>query len=252
MGHDSGRLHSAAVHLAASDYAIACTAIVVGALVQGSIGFGINLLAAPIIAIVHPQALPAALVILALPLSATTALREHHAIDRPAVRWMMLGAVPGTAVGLVVVRTVSVDVLAVVVGIVAIVGVGISIVSRPIAVRASSALVAGFAAAAMGTAASVGGPPVALLYQHHDGPTVRSTLGSYFALAGVLTVAGLIAVGKVHGEQLVFAAALLPPMLIGLWLSRHFHALVDRGWMRPAVLALSGAAGLAAVVHGVT
>jgi uncharacterized membrane protein YfcA len=238
------------VHLSWADYLIAAVAVLVGATVQGSIGFGLNLLSAPVIAIVHPEALPGAIVVLAMPLSATTALRERHAIDRDAVRWLVTGAVPGTAIGLIIVSVVSTEALAVVVGCIAVIGVAISLISRPIPVTRSSGGITGLASSIMGTAAGVGGPPVGVLFQHHDGPVVRSTLGAFFALTGVLTVIGLTAVGKIHGPQLEFALVLLPPMLFGLAVSRCFHAWVDRGWMRPTLLFLSGTAGVAAIMHG--
>jgi uncharacterized protein len=238
------------VHLSGLEYAIALGAILVGALVQGSIGFGLNLLTAPVIAILNPHALPATLVILALPLSATTALRERHAVDTRPLRWMLYGALPGTLAGLVIVRLVSGDELAVVVGAIALVGVALSVVTPPIRIDAHSAVAAGLVSQTFGTAASVGGPPVALLYQHHGGPVIRSTLGSFFALTGVLSLAGLAAVGKVAGWQVLLAVALVPAMLTGFWLSRHLHGHVDRGWMRPAILVLSALAGAAAIVNG--
>jgi uncharacterized protein len=240
------------VHLSGLEYAIALGAVFVAALVQGSIGFGLNLLSAPVIAILNPHALPATLVLLALPLSATTSWRERHAIDSRPLRWMLLGALPGTVVGLVIVRLVSGDALAVVVGAIALVGVVLSIVTPPIRIDARSASVAGLVSQSFGTAASVGGPPVALLYQHHGGPVIRSTLGAYFALTGVLSIAGLAAIGKVAGWQIVLALALVPAMAAGFWLSRHLHGHVDRGWMRPAILVLSALAGTAAIVNGLS
>ncbi|MFN8035764.1 MAG: sulfite exporter TauE/SafE family protein [Acidimicrobiia bacterium] len=238
--------------LSLGEYAIAAAAVLVGATVQGSIGFGVNLLSAPVIAIVHPSALPGAIVILALPLSTATALRERHAIERESLEWLAAGAVPGTLIGLGIVRAVSTDTLAVIVGGIAVLGVAVSLVVREIVVNRTSATLTGLASGTMGAAAGVGGPPVGLLFQRHGGPIVRSTLGAFFMFTGVLTAIGLVAVGKVHRDQLLFAAALAPPMATGLWASRHFHGLVDRGWMRPAILALSGTAGLVAIVHGLT
>lgn len=239
------------MHLTLAEYLIAATAIVVGATVQGSIGFGLNLLSAPVIAIVHPEALPAAIIILALPLSVATAVRERHSMDRDAVRWLTWAAIPGTAIGLAIVRVVSTDTLAVIIGVIAVFGVMISLISRPIAVTRSSAGITGFASSIMGTASGVGGPPVGVLFQRHDGPVVRSTLGAFFALTGVPTIVGLVAVGKVHAHDLEFAAVLLPPMVFGLAVSRFFHGWVDRGWMRPVILVLSGTAGVVAIIHGV-
>ena len=42
----------------------------------------------------------------------------------------------------------------------------------------------------------------------------------------------------------------LPMMLLGAWASKHFHSLVDRGWLRPSVLVLSSLAGSIAVIRG--
>ena len=238
------------MHLSGLEFAIACAAIVIAALVQGSIGFGLNLLSAPVIAILNPHALPATLVMLSLPLSTTVSVRERHAIDVRPLRWMLLGALPGTLIGLAIVQVVSGSELAIVVGAIALVGVVLSVVTPPIRVDARSASVAGVVSQTFGTAASVGGPPVGLLYQHHGGPVIRSTLGAFFALTGVLSLVGLIAVGKVAGWQALLALALVPAMFIGFWLSRHLHGHVDRAWMRPAILVLSSLAGVAAIANG--
>ncbi|HZP29691.1 MAG TPA: sulfite exporter TauE/SafE family protein [Acidimicrobiia bacterium] len=238
------------MHLSGLEYAIALCAIAVGAVVQGSIGFGLNLLSAPVVAILNPHALPATLVLLALPLSTTTALRERHAIDRRPLRWMLLGALPGTAAGVAIVRVSSGNALAVVVGAIALVGVGLSIVTPPIRIDTRSAAAAGFVSQSFGTAASVGGPPVALLYQHHGGPVIRSTLGTFFAVTGLLSIAGLLVVGKIALWHVVLACALTPAMVAGFWCSRRLHGHVDRGFLRPAILALSALAGAAAIVNG--
>ena len=239
------------MHLSGLEYAIALAAVAIGAIVQGSIGFGLNLLSAPVIAILNPHALPATLVLLALPLSATVSLRERHAIDMRPLRWMVAGALPGTVLGAVIVRVASGAELSVIVGAVAMVGVVLSVVTPPIHVDVGSATTAGFVSQTFGTAASVGGPPVALLYQHHGGPIVRSTLGAFFATTGVLSLIGLAAVGKVASWQLLLAVALVPAMATGFWLSRHLHGHVDRGVLRPAILVMSALAGAAAIANGV-
>jgi uncharacterized protein len=239
------------VHLSGLEYAIALVAVATGAVVQGSIGFGLNLLSAPVIAILDPHALPATLVLLALPLSATVSLRERHAVDLRPLRWMLAGALPGTVLGAVIVSVASGAELSIIVGAIALVGVALSVLTPPIHIDVRSASTAGFVSQTFGTAASVGGPPVALLYQHHGGPVVRSTLGAFFATTGLLSLAGLLAVGKVASWQLLLALALVPAMAAGFWLSRHLHGHVDRGVLRPAILMLSALAGAAAIANGI-
>ena len=234
------------------DFIVSATAVLVGSVVQGSIGFGVNLLAAPFVAIVVPEALPAAMTFVALPIAITTVRREHHAVDRLALPWMVAGALPGTLLGLLIVREVSGESLALVVGSVTLIGVVLSTVVPPLPHRADSALGAGFLSNIFGTASSVGGPPVALLFQHREGPTARSTLGAFFTVSALMSLVGYVIAETITGDQVLFGLALAPFMIAGLWTSRHLHPFVDAGWLRPAVLALSSIAGIAAIVRGLS
>jgi uncharacterized membrane protein YfcA len=238
------------VHVTPTDLAIAAFVIVFGSVVQGTIGFGLALLAAPFIAILLPEAIPVTLVLVAWPMGAVTALREHHALDRFALVWMLAGAVPGTLLGLAIIRAASAETLGVIVGVTTLLGVLATMATPPIPVTRTSAGMAGFVGNVTGTAASVGGPPVALLFQHHRGPTVRSTLGAYFAISATLSVVGYALTGEITLDRFLLAVGLLPAVLFGAWLSRHLHGLVDQGWLRPSVLMLSGIAGTIAILRG--
>jgi uncharacterized protein len=232
-------------------FVVAAMAVSLGSVVQGSVGFGLNLLSAPFVALVVPEALPATLVLVAFPLAVSTVVREHHAVEWHALRWMLLGAVPGTLLGLAIVGQVDASELAVIVGAVTLAGVILSVGSPPIPVTRATALVAGFVSNLFGTASSVGGPPVALLFQHRRGPVARSTLGGFFATSALLSLVGYVATGTVTGDQALFAVTLAPFMVAGLWASRHLHPFVDGGWLRPAVLVLSAVAGTAAIARAV-
>ena len=238
------------MHVGVGEFVFAAVVILAGSIVQGTIGFGLNLIAAPFIALVLPEAVPVTLVLVAWPIGAIAALREHHALDRPVLPWLLTGAIPGTLVGLYVVTQASTDDLAIVVGVVTVLGVLLSVVTPPIHATPPVAGIAGFVSNVTGTAAGVGGPPVALLYQHHRGPTVRATLGVFFATSATLSVIGYAVTGEITEGRLLLALGLLPMMLLGIWLSRHFHVLVDRRWLRPAVLTMCTIAGTAAVLRG--
>jgi hypothetical protein len=240
------------VHVSAVEFGVAASAVLFGSVVQGSIGVGLNMISAPFVAIVVPEALPATLVLVALPIAVTTLLREHHALDRVALPWMLAGALPGTGLGLIIVGVADANELAIIVGGTTLTGVILSIGSPPVPTNRATALIAGFASNLFGTASAVGGPPVALLFQHRTGPIARATLGAFFLTSASLSIVGYIAAGNISGDQVLFALALAPVMAAGLWASRHFHAFVDGGWLRPAMLALSAIAGTAAIVRAVT
>jgi uncharacterized membrane protein YfcA len=238
------------VHVGVLEFVVCAAVVLFGSVVQGSVGFGLNLLGAPFIAIVVPEAVPATMVLIAAPLAVSTFVREHQSIDRDALPWMLVGALPGTLVGLVIVDQVSGSSLAVLVGAITLTGVALSVASPPVPVNARTSLAAGFTSNMFGTASSVGGPPVALLLQHRAGPIARATLGAFFSVSALLSLIGYAATGLLGADQAWLALALAPFMLAGLWSSRHLHPFVDGGWLRPSVLVLSAIAGTAAVVHG--
>lgn len=238
--------------VAAPEFLVAVAAVLIGSVVQGAIGVGLNMIAAPFVAIVVPEALPATLVLIAVPIAITTLVREHHAVDRVALPWMLVGALPGTALGLLVVEAADATALAIIVGSTTLIGVALSVLSPPIPTNRGTALVAGFTSNLFGTASAVGGPPVALLFQHRTGPIARATLGAFFATSAGLSLVGYVATGTMTDDQVLFALALAPVMVAGLWLSRHFHRFVDGGWLRPTMLALSAIAGATAILRSLS
>ena len=105
-----------ALHLSATDFAWILLSVVVGALVQGSIGFGLNLIVVPVAAWLRPDSLPSTMILMSLPLTAGSALRESAHIDRSGVLWTTIGRLPGVALGAWVVAVLEPDALATLIG----------------------------------------------------------------------------------------------------------------------------------------
>ncbi len=57
------------------------------------------------------------------------------------------------------------------------------------------------------TATGIGGPPMALAYQHQPGPVLRATLAASFFIGEIVSLVLLAATGRLHGEQVVAAAS---------------------------------------------
>jgi uncharacterized protein len=229
---------------------VALTAVTTGAAVQGSVGFGANIVAVPVIAVLEPDALPATLALAVIPLVIVMALYERHALDRKGVTWVTIGRVPGTVVGAVVVAVISSDTLSVLLGMGVLLAVAMSAVTTSIPINRATATTAGFASGAMGTATAIGGPPLALLYQHHEGPVLRSTLAVAFAAGAVLSLAGLAIASAIEPWHIVLAIALLPGLLAGFLLSRFFVHRLGQAWIRPAVLGFAAATAVIAIARG--
>jgi uncharacterized membrane protein YfcA len=240
------------LHLSGVEFAVVTVAVGAGALVQGSVGFGSNLVAVPVLALFNPEALPATLSLVVFPMTLVMAAREHHAVDRSGVAWITVGRLPGTALGAWVVALVSGSTLSIVLGLGVLLAVVMTAVTPPVPVNRVSTTTAGIASGALGTATSIGGPPLALLYQHHEGPVLRATLAVAFAFGTVLSLAALGVAGAIEGWHVTLAAALLPGLLTGLALSRLVVGRLEGRWLRPAVLGFAAATAVLAIVRGVT
>ncbi|MBK7948299.1 MAG: sulfite exporter TauE/SafE family protein [Deltaproteobacteria bacterium] len=230
-------------------FALLFATVALGSLVQGTIGFGLNVIAAPIAAIVQPDALPAAMIIMSLPMTAGAALRERDHIDRRGVAWTTLGRLPGVALGSFIVATLDASELATWIGGMVVVAASMSVMASSIPVTALPLALAGAVAGFMGTTSSMGGPPIALLYQREPGPTLRSTLGATFLIGSALSLAALAVTGHVAPWHWGLGAALTPAVGLGLVVSRRLHARVDAGWLRPAVVGFACLAGLAVMLR---
>lgn len=237
--------------LSFTDYSLILLATTMGALVQGSIGFGAALVAVPAIALAAPEALPATVIIWVVPLAVAMVIRERRGVDWSGVRWIVLGRLPGTAIGAWVVAVVASKTLSVLAGGVVLLAVVTSLLSAAVPLTRATKTAAGFASGLMGTSTSIGGPPLALLYQHEDGAVVRSTLAASFTVGTLLSLASLSVAGAIESWQVLLALALQPGLMVGLALSRPVSRYLDDRWLRPTVLGFAAVAATLAIARGV-
>jgi uncharacterized protein len=227
---------------------LAVVATLVGATIQGSIGFGMNLVTVPVLALVLPDSLPVTVVLLGVPISIAMLRHEHRALDRTGIGWIITGRVPGTLVGAWVVATVTTTMLQGLIGGFVLLFVLASIATPPLPVRPDTQVVAGAISGVTGTAAGIGGPPIALLYQHHPGPAMRSTLAASFFFGTLLSITTLAIAKQVSWAQIALGIGLAPFVVAGSYAGRRFHDLLDRGWMRPAVLVFAATAAFVVIL----
>jgi uncharacterized membrane protein YfcA len=69
------------VHVSVADWFVIATTVALAATVQGVVGFGGNLLAVPVVALVVPAALPGAMVLPSFPMVVTMAVTERAHVD---------------------------------------------------------------------------------------------------------------------------------------------------------------------------
>jgi uncharacterized protein len=228
------------------------TAIVTtGAALQGSAGFGFALLSAPILGLVEPRLVPGPLIVAVTLLLALTAWRERSAVDLKGLGWVLGGRVPGTALGALALTRLGERALATALGLLVLIAVAISIRSVRLVRTPGKLWLAGLVSGLMGTTAALGGPAIAVLYQHERGELVRSTLATYFLVGAAMSMAALALVGRLGGREVVMGLGLMPGILVGFAASRWTSRWLDRGRTRTAVLLVAAIAGLSSVLHGI-
>jgi uncharacterized membrane protein YfcA len=220
-------------------FVVIAVAVLLGAAIQGAIGFGMNLVSVPVFALVAPEVLPVAAIILGIPISITMLRHEHADLDRSGLGWLIGGRVPGTVVGAWFVAVASTTSLRIAVALFVLAIVAASVAAPAIPVRPGTQVGAGAVSGITGTTAGIGGPPVALLYQRHPGPAMRSTLAATFFVGTFLSLGMLGVTGSIEWHAVVVGAVLAPVVLAGTLIGRRFHGMLERGWLRPAVLAFS-------------
>ncbi|MDF0602972.1 TSUP family transporter [Psychromarinibacter sp. C21-152] len=218
-------------------------AVFAGTLLQRLAGQGFGMVAAPLIALVAPEFLPATLLLIGAVVGFGAT-----AVDRSAVaRHELPAGFAGRALGAVLAVGIAValpdaEALAAVVALVVYLGIALSVMGVRVAIRPVSLFSAGVVAGIMGTLTAVGAPPMALLYQHEAQKRSAAMQNTFFAWGMVVSIAALAVAGLVGWRHVVLAASLVPAAVLALWLAQPLAARVARARIRPYALGLAGTA----------
>ncbi|WP_298590841.1 sulfite exporter TauE/SafE family protein [uncultured Kocuria sp.] len=218
---------------------IIAVVVVAAACLQGAIGFGLGMLAAPAIALVDPSLLPGSIVLLAAGVTVLGVLRDRTTIDLSGAGWALIGRVPGTVIGAALVALLPARGLAMILAATVLAGVLLSVCGWRPTPRPVTVAVAGAASGALGTATAIGGPPMALVWHGSTTAQLRGTMSAFFLVGALMSLAGLAAVGALDQRILHFAAILTPAMILGFALSMLVNKHLDRQRVRRVALSAS-------------
>jgi uncharacterized protein len=127
------------------------------------------------------------------------------------------------------------------------VGLGLGLIAAPIVTLTLAT--AGVIAGTTGTATSIGGPPLALLYQREPGPEVRATLAAFFTIGALLSLITLAAVDQLPADQVIAGLALTPFALAGFLIAGPVRRYLDAGRLRTGILIVTSASAVALIVR---
>lgn len=216
--------------------ALATLIVLVGSATQASIGVGLGLLAAPTLTLIDDAFIPGAIAISVVPLTVGMTVRERHHVDRGIFR-AMAGRLVGIGLGAWVVSQAGRGVIAIVIGISVLLAVIGSVSGVRFSPSRRNLTIAGAASGFAGTVAGIGGPPMALTYQHADPRILRASLAAFNLMASAFIIPSLIVADVLGWRETRLGLLLIPSVLCGLWFGRVGIARLPAERVRPLVLA---------------
>jgi uncharacterized membrane protein YfcA len=189
------------------------------------------------------------LLFLMLPLNLFAACRERHALDWTGGSWITLGRAFGTIAGASVLAALSSNALNLLIGLTTIAIAAGTMIAPAFSPGRSAFVTVGVLTGISETATGIGGPPLALAYQHHRPEVLRATVAGCFLAGELLSLGVLGATGRTSLQQAIFAALLLPFLAMGGFVSSFLRSRVNARILRAFVLAFAVTSGAILVIR---
>ena len=227
---------------------LANLAVAVATVAQRATGLGFSLIAVPALVLVYPEAVPAALLMLLIPVNVGMIASDWRSCDRPALVRMLVGRIAGTVAAATVMAGVSDRSLSLLIGSTVLVQVLLATVGERFAVRRNGFVAIGVVSGVAGTVAASGGTPLALALHDRPGPVLRATIAPVLLLGVVVSLVALSMTGHLAMPDATRAITLAPGLACGLAAGTATAPLLDsRPALRPLLLLLGFAGGVSVI-----
>lgn len=197
------------------------------------------MLTAPVVAFVDPYLIPGMLIMLGTTVTLLVTVREREHIDLHGTGWALVGRVPGTVAGAVLVSVLPARGLALMLACVVLVGVVLTTFGWAPPPRRRNLVMAGTASGLLGTATSIGGPPMALIWHRNSGARMRGTMSGFFLVGSAISLTMLAVTGSITGHAVWVYLLMLPSALAGYALSRHVNRILAPTQLRLTAIVVS-------------
>ncbi|HJL88991.1 MAG TPA: TSUP family transporter, partial [Acidimicrobiales bacterium] len=99
----------------------------ISVIVQGTVGFGANMLAVPILALINPDLVPGPVLLMNPLMNAIFTIRERGNVDKFGLTWALIGRTPGMLIGVLALTVVAEDRLGTLFGVLVLLAVGMKV-----------------------------------------------------------------------------------------------------------------------------
>ena len=208
--------------LVLANLAIAC-----GTMVQTTVGFGLSMVALPLLLSLDKRLAPGPLLISGIFLLVALTSMDRADVQREPLLIALAAAVPGTVVGVAALALLSPLSMTVITALVLVFTTVIAARRVPLHGGAFNIFIAGLISGFCGTTTSINGPPmVAVMAGSYPITQVRATVVSFLLFSSLISLVGLALGHQLTMESLYLALAITPGLFIGVFVSRR--------WLRDA------------------
>lgn len=229
---------------------IAMLLIFTGAFVQSATGFGLAVVSSPLLIMLAPEYIPGPIIIVGLFLALINSFKHRATISIGGLKYAVIGRIPGSIAGGVLLYYIDVAQLSLLLGIVVLMAVLISLLPIKLQPTPNRLLFAGLLSGFLGTSSGIGGPPMALLLQHQQANFIRANLAAFFVISCTMSLLVQIPIGYMSMKHLYLSLPLLPASYLGYRVAMLFVDRLSQKVVRNSSLVLCFIAGAGAVYSG--
>lgn len=220
-----------------------------GAIVHGSVGIGLGLVAAPALVSIDPAFAPGPLLLAGQIVGARHVLAEYKHAELMAWKRGLYGLPFGVAGALILLATVSNKVMAIIVGSLTAAAAALLLMGWDLARTPKAEMGAGAACAFASLTAGMPGPPLVCVYSDMKPSTMRPTASLLILSVAFVGFISLLISGNFGSHEFELLLWLVPGVLMGLFASRWVRPFLDKPWFRPLVLVIALIGGVALVAR---
>lgn len=223
--------------------------VLCGSLLHGLVGYGIGLFCAPLLFLISPTLVPAPLILISTVVTIIMMVRDGEHLQFNQVSWAMVGGFMGILLAGLTLKIASKDQFELAFGVLILLAVLISVLGFTPKVNKTTNTLAGFTSGFMGTITAVGGPPMALLYQHGDIKNIKANLTAFFLFLNIIAIITLAFIGEITLSTFTLMTLTLPGIALGLYISTKAQNLVKPHLIRRWILGLCTVTSVIAIVR---
>lgn len=158
----------------------AALACFTGAYVQTAIGFGMAIIAAPILFYLDPALVPGPLAFVILMMCLINGWRFRKGLEIGLLAPALLARIPGSLLGVWLLGVMSPSWLAILIAFTIMLGVLVRLCNLALPTNGATLSLGGFLSGVMGTSTTIGGPPMVLVLHGADMHRIRANLAGFF------------------------------------------------------------------------